>query len=149
MPKGGTRIGSGSKSLITQQIPDITINETHIAECEIMIKNKRIPAKILKVFRELGPEVYSCGRLKTRFLDSFLEMCECKVQITELKKILDKDGWYNTDEKGTVRKHVMIQQYNENKKNYRQFIGQFGLTPSAERGLTTVDNSKDDGFDSI
>ncbi len=106
----------------------------------------------LKVWDRVAPHLAKLGRLKPHFVDSLCEYCRVVRRLADARKNLDKKGWsyfVETRNGGQHKNYPEVAQLNDDWRKWRSLVGEFGLAPAAERGLSNGQSDLFDDFDSF
>ena len=120
----------------------------HIAQAKDMLKAGMLNAAERKVWTRVAPQLVMLGRLRPHFVDALCEYCRVVVRLANARKYLDKDDWtyVTTGRNGDqFKSRPEVAQLNDDWRKWRTLVGEFGLAPSAERGL--ANDTQGDLFD--
>lgn len=93
-----------------------------------------------KVWDQLGPRLVMLGRLKPHFVNAFSDYCYLQAKLRQLRKELDEEEWFYVIEgrNGAQQKaKPAVAQANEIWRQIRTYIGEFGLAPASNKGLSS------------
>jgi phage terminase small subunit len=107
----------------------------------------------LVIYDDLAPYLVMLGRLKKHYLHSFCEYCRIYVRLAVARKDLDAQSWTYVIEGRNgeqIKMRPEVAQLNEMFRQFRSLVGEFGLAPAADRGLSNGQlDLFDDGFDRL
>lgn len=106
-----------------------------------------------KIWDRLGPRLVMMGRLKPHFVDAFADYCYLRAKLSDIRKELDEEEWYYIVEGRNGQQHKAkpsVAQANEIWRQIRTYIGEFGLAPASNKGLSSNQGDLfDDEYDNI
>jgi len=114
------------------------------------LKPDWLTASEAAVWDRIGPQLAMLGRLRAHYVDALAEYCRIVVRLREARTFLDENEWvYVTQTRnGTQHKsRPKVSQLNEDWRKWRSLVGEFGLAPAAERGLSVIQGDLFDDFD--
>lgn len=94
-----------------------------------------------RLWDEIAPELAKSGRLKPLYVHTIHEYVIVLTRLRDIRADLAENGetYTVTGRNGTQEKsRPEVAQYNESWRNWRALAGDLGLSPSAERGLSTA-----------
>ena len=106
--------------------------------------------KVRRVWDRVAPELVLLGRLKPHYVDALEEYCRIVVRLREARNYLDDESWtYVTKGRhGSQEKsRPEVAQLNDDWRKWRSLVGEFGMAPAADRGLTNGQSDIFDAFD--
>lgn len=98
----------------------------------------------------VAPQLAMLGRLKAHFVDALAEYCRIVVRLRDARRFLDDSDWtyVTSGRNGTqVKSRPEVAQMNEDWRKWRSLVGEFGLAPAAERGVSAGQMDIFDDFD--
>ena len=123
----------------------------HVAKAEAL-KPDWLNADEVAVWDRIAPELVMLGRLKPHFAESLGEYCVVRVRLVNARKELDENDWHyvTSGRNGTQYKaRPAVAQLNDDWRKWRSLVGEFGLAPAAERGMSSGQSDLFDDFDSL
>lgn len=106
----------------------------------------------LKVWDRVAPYLAMLGRLKPHFVDALAEYCRVVRRISEARKYLDENEWSyatNTRNGFQSKSRPEVAQLNDDWRKWRSLVGEFGLAPASDRGLSSNQGDLFDDFDNF
>lgn len=95
----------------------------------------------------LVPELDRMGVLTVMDSAALANACLAWANTQEAQRIIAIEGFTVTDDRGTVRKHPVVQVLRDSMAMYRTFAVEFGLTPSSRSRLAVPGGGEEDPFD--
>ncbi len=108
-----------------------------------------LPREAKKQWKELAPALEK-ERLLTEVDGlAFAMLLLHWAQVAEATKILKKEGLITVDERGLPRKHPAHQILRDHSEAFRQYMAEFGLSPSARSRLNLPVQDEEDEFEAF
>lgn len=124
----------------------------HFARAKDLRPSDDLTSDELKVWDRLAPHLAMLGRLKPHFVDAFCEYCRVVRRLSDARKYLDENEWsYVTSGRNGAqyKSRPEVAQLNDDWRKWRSLVGEFGLAPAAERGMSTDQSDLFDNFDNF
>jgi phage terminase small subunit len=124
----------------------------HIAKAEALRPVELLTDDELKVWDRIAPHLALLGRLKPHYLDAVCEYCRVVRRLADARKYLDDKDWiYITQGRNGVqyKSRPEVAQLNDDWRKWRSLVGEFGLAPAAERGMSAGQGDLFDDFDNF
>lgn len=86
-------------------------------------------------WRRMAPQLHSRGLLACRFVAAFACYCRAYGELQEAQALVEKEGRVTTTEHGNEIQHPAVAIANNAARQVRDFLVEFGLSPSAEGRL--------------
>lgn len=109
-----------------------------------------LSADELAIWDRIAPQLVMLGRLKPHFVDALAEYCIVRRRLSDARKYLDENEWrYVTHGRNgkQFKSRPEVAQLNDDWRKWNSLVGQFGLSPTAERGVNSAQSDLFDGFD--
>lgn len=150
-------VRGGSVSAIRAGMPGTLPNSDEPNAAHISKADRLRPDELnkleRKVWNRLAPQLVMLGRLKPHFVDALADYCSVHVRLGIAREYLNENEWsYVTKGRNGEQSKMRpeVGQLNDDWKKMRSLRGDFGLTPVAERGLSTDQPDLfDDGWGDI
>ena len=118
-------------------------NEDHVAMSAELRPTFILSAEELQVWDRITPWLAMQNRLKPWYMDTLIEYCRVVNNINATVQYFRQEGnneFYTVSTRNGSQKKVdpRISQLNEQRRILRSYVGDFGLTPAAEKALNVM-----------
>ena len=116
-------------------------SDEHYAMADELRPDSILYADELLVWDRISPLLASLGRLHPWYIDTLCEYCRVIVSLAKNAKYLREEGdVYEVSTRNGLQKknRPEVGQRNEDRRMLRSYVGDFGLTPAAERQFDEV-----------